>query len=263
MVKDFIGEKWETVKFDFEYANDYTLEVSNFGRLKTYNKISKGTLLNGSMIKGYRIVRLTFFSARDPQVEAKFRLLQKQILDYARNLRALKKNLADTDSSSVEYNQLKEKIGRSDDLLASLKKTISKQFQEDLKSRTIRYHCLIHRLVAEYFCHKPSEEYVFVGHIDFDKLNNHYSNLVWMTKEESNRHRVGHQTLPAEVIEQKRLAIRNSKVTKLTVTKVMLLKKLLNQGKPMRTLVKQFKVTETQIRRIQKGENWADVSASS
>jgi hypothetical protein len=42
----------------------------------------------------------------------------------------------------------------------------------------------------------------------------------------------------------------------------MLLKKLLNQGKPMRTLVKQFKVTNTQILRIKRGENWADVEAA-
>jgi len=42
----------------------------------------------------------------------------------------------------------------------------------------------------------------------------------------------------------------------------MLLKKLLNQGKPMKQLVKQFKVTDTQIFRIKRGENWADIEAA-
>jgi uncharacterized protein YerC len=42
----------------------------------------------------------------------------------------------------------------------------------------------------------------------------------------------------------------------------MLLKKMLNQGKPMRTLVKQFKVTDTQILRIKRGENWGDIEAA-
>ncbi len=58
------------------------------------------------------------------------------------------------------------------------------------------------------------------------------------------------------------MLIHYSKATKLTVTKVMLLKKLLNQGKPMRMLVKQFKITDTQILRIKRGENWADVQAA-
>ncbi len=42
----------------------------------------------------------------------------------------------------------------------------------------------------------------------------------------------------------------------------MLLKKLLNQGKPIKQLVKQFKVTDTQIFRIKRGENWADIEAA-
>jgi Mor family transcriptional regulator len=50
--------------------------------------------------------------------------------------------------------------------------------------------------------------------------------------------------------------------TKLSVTKVMLLKKLLNEGKTMKQLAKQFKVTETQILRIKRGINWAEVQAA-
>jgi len=45
-------------------------------------------------------------------------------------------------------------------------------------------------------------------------------------------------------------------------TKVMLMKKMINQGKPMKQLVRQFKVTDTQISRIKRGENWADIEAA-
>ena len=42
----------------------------------------------------------------------------------------------------------------------------------------------------------------------------------------------------------------------------MLLKKLMNEGKPMKQLVKQFKITETQILRIKKGINWSEIPAA-
>lgn len=45
------------------------------------------------------------------------------------------------------------------------------------KDRKPTYH-LIHRLVAEAFCHKP-EGMNIVHHIDNDPTNNHYTNLKW------------------------------------------------------------------------------------
>jgi len=72
MTKDFPGEQWKTVRFDFEFTNDFRLEVSNFGRLRTFNKVSDGNLIKGSMINGYRIVRLKLYEPRDQKVQAKF-----------------------------------------------------------------------------------------------------------------------------------------------------------------------------------------------
>ena len=46
----------------------------------------------------------------------------------------------------------------------------------------------IHRLVADAFVPKTSEERVFVNHIDGDKLNNDYRNLEWCTIAENNSH---------------------------------------------------------------------------
>ena len=54
-----------------------------------------------------------------------------------------------------------------------------------------------------------------------------------------------------------------SKNNKLTVTKVMLLKKMLNQGrKTVTQLAKQFKLSDMQIIRIRRGENWSSVPAA-
>ena len=146
-------------------------------------------------------------------------------------------------------------------LLAAMKKNVSKKFADDTKKRTRNYHALLHRLVAEYFLDKPSNAHTLVAHLDFNKLNNKSTNLKWMTPDENYEHQ---KKSPIVIGEKKNWAerMRTTKTTKLTVTKVMLLKKLLNQGKPLRSLVKQFKITDTQILRIKRGENWADVQAA-
>lgn len=248
MVKTFPGEQWKEVVFDFEYTNDTRIEISNFGRLRTFNKLSNGNILKGSMINGYRIVRLKFFKPREEKKEKEFHFLLQQVLKLSKQLKELK-----------QKGKTKKEIAEVSGLLQSLKKNVSKKYAEDLKRRTIHYHSLIHRLVAEYFVPRPSQAHSVVAHLDFDKLNNRASNLKWMTPDEN----YDHQRNSPYVIAEKKLRVNrrnlNSKATKLTVTKVMLLKKLLNQGKPMRQLVKQFKVTDTQILRIKRGENWADI----
>jgi len=43
---------------------------------------------------------------------------------------------------------------------------------------------LVHRLVAEAFVHNPKPQaYDSVHHLDWDKNNNHYSNLIWQPME--------------------------------------------------------------------------------
>lgn len=249
MTKNYPGELWKEVKFDFEFTNDYRLEVSNFGRLKTFNKLSDGNELKGSMIKGYRIIRLKFFKQRDPKIEKRIVALQQQIAELNQKIRSLK-----------QQDGAKPQVDEATELLNDAKKKLNKQFKIDSKDRTINYHSLIHKLVAEYFCQKPSAKHTVVAHLDYDKLNNRSSNLKWMTPEEN----VAHQQKSPLVIagREERKFSKNSKVAKLTVTKVMLLKKLLNEGKPLRTLVKQFKVTDTQILRIKRGENWSDIPAA-
>jgi len=203
------------------------------------------------MINGYRIIRLKFYTPRDEKIQHKFDYLQQQATELQQKLKTLKK----TGGSE-------EAIRETSEVLQNFKKSLSMQFEADLKSRVIHYHSLIHRLVAEYFLNKPSDQHTIVAHIDHNKLNNRATNLKWMTPEENYQHQ---KTSPLVIKENQERRVRrkeHSRATKLTVTKVMLLKKMLNQGKPMKQLVKQFKITNTQIVRIKRGENWPDVQAA-
>jgi hypothetical protein len=248
MTKDYPGEQWKTVKFDFEFTNDFRLEVSNFGRLRTFNKVSNGNILNGSLINGYRIVRLKLYRPREEKVQTKLDYLQQQVFKLARKLK-----------SQMQNDESKKVINETSLLLDTLKKNLSKKFQDDLKERTIHYHALIHRLVAYYFLKKPTSAQTVVAHLDYEKFNNRASNLKWMTPEENHEHQKNSPHVIKAKQERQQGRKENSRATKLTVTKVMLLKKLLKQGKPMKQLVKQFKVTDTQIFRIKREENWADI----
>lgn len=262
MEKNYQGEQWKSVIFDFDFVNTTTIEVSNFGRIKTYNKVSNGNIIRGSMVNGYRIVRLKFFSARDEKVQNRFNYLQKQVLQLTSKTKELKVALSKLKKKDEGFLTKNAELDSTVLLLKTLKESLSKKFSDDLKNRTIYYQALIHRLVAEYFIKQPSPEHTIVAHLDFDKLNNHKSNLKWMKPEENYLH----QSFSPKVIASKSYSDgrrkEDAKSTKLSVTKVMLLKKLINEGKPMKQLVKQFKVTETQILRIKRGENWAEVQAA-
>lgn len=251
MKQNHFGENWKAIEFDFEFTNDCRIEVSNFGRIRTFNKVSDGNIISGSMINGYRIIRLKLYKPREEKTQKRLDYLQQQVFKLARSLKALKEN-----------NESKKTISETTDLLTSLKKSLSKKFQKNLKERTINYHSLIHRLVADYFLTKPRVNQTIVAHLDFEKLNNRAGNLKWMTAEENYAHQ---QNSPYVIKEKQERRLRRkeiSRATKLTVTKVMLLKKMINLGKPMKQLVKQFKVTDTQIYRIKRGENWADIEAA-
>jgi hypothetical protein len=248
MAKDYTQEKWKQIEFNSQYINENILEVSNYGRIRSFNKISDGHILNGSMTNGYRIIRMKLFTPRESEVASKLAYLQKQVFRLAKKIIMMKLG-----------KESKTKIKESEELLSSMKVNLSKKFADDTKKRTIHFHMLIHRQVAEYFCKKPSVKHTIVAHLDYDKLNNRSSNLKWMTPEENYAHQ---QNSPYVIADKKQRRSDKARNSKLTITRVMLLKKLLNQGKPMRTLVKQFKVTDTQILRIKRGENWKEIKAA-
>ena len=118
----------------------------------------------------------------------------------------------------------------------------------------------VHRLVADLFMPKSSEEMVYVLHLDFDKKNNHVSNLKWATKREMELHQ---QNSPfVKKARALRLLKKPQKGHKLTSTQVMLLKRKIfdpNRKTRLKILAKQFNISEMQLYRIKSGENWSHV----
>ncbi len=114
----------------------------------------------------------------------------------------------------------------------------------------------IHRLVAEAFCDRETLEHKFVIHIDYNKTNNYFENLRWVTQKSLTAH---NQENP-RVIHARNL--RKGRVTnsKLTESDVKRLKMKLSRGKnKLYKLAKEFGITHTQLNRIRSGENWGHV----
>ena len=116
-------------------------------------------------------------------------------------------------------------------------------------------HALLHKLVAKHFLPKPGKLQQFVIHLDYDKENNHYRNLKWVTQEQLTKHSFKN---PAVIKAKKQMLknIGNGYNTKLTETKVKQIKFLLQKGKTLKELAVRFKVSDMQIHRIKTGENW-------
>jgi hypothetical protein len=108
----------------------------------------------------------------------------------------------------------------------------------------------VHRLVAMHFIHSALPHAQIVIHLDFDKRNNHYSNLTWVTKKEAHLHHL-------KDVDYDKKKVRNAKLTE---TQVIAIKKMLNRGtiKPFR-IAQQFGISQTQLLRIKSGKNWAHI----
>lgn len=111
----------------------------------------------------------------------------------------------------------------------------------------------IHKVIAELFLECPSEEHTIVIHLDYDKENNKINNLKWVTKDEWIVH-----------LNKNPLFIKARKEQKHKLSKgdVMMIKRMLKRGKQKRkTIARKFNISVTQVKRIERGENWGDVSA--
>lgn len=114
----------------------------------------------------------------------------------------------------------------------------------------------VHRLVALAFVSKSTPENDFVCHKDYNKGNNKAENLKWVTRSEL----VKHNQKNPKVIEGHKRTIGLVRRAKLSETDVIRLKKKLKRGKTkIQTLAKEFGITEVQVNRIRKGENWSHI----
>ena len=102
---------------------------------------------------------------------------------------------------------------------------------------------------------RPSENHTIVTHLDRNLKNNHVSNLQWLTPEEAGR-RNG-EYFKKVYTGQKHPGERHN--TKLKVSDVIQLKKMLQFGTPQSKIAKMFCVSEMQVTRIKRGENWGEI----
>lgn len=118
----------------------------------------------------------------------------------------------------------------------------------------------VHKLVAELFIPKKSDDKLYVIHKDYNKSNNYVENLQWATQKEM----FDHQQQNPLVLEarKKQKGRKTQQGHKLTATQVMRLKKKIldpNRKTRLKLIAKQFGISEMQLYRIKSGENWSHV----
>ncbi len=129
--------------------------------------------------------------------------------------------------------------------------------KKGVKHRTL----FIHRIVAEYFLKRKSDNHTYVLHLDFNRGNNFLENLKWATKSEM----VEHNKKSPAVIKGRKKTIKhniNSDGRKLTVKRATEIKKRIlnpNRKTPMKEIAKQFGISEMHLYRIKSGENWGHI----
>lgn len=112
----------------------------------------------------------------------------------------------------------------------------------------------IHKVVAENFVSTESPDHIFIVHRDYNRSNNQSDNLAWVT-EDGQKDYIKKRSVIYDYKKSK-----GGGYFKLTAAQVALIKKALLSGKTRKKmLAKRFGVTSTQIKRIERGENWAHV----
>jgi hypothetical protein len=127
--------------------------------------------------------------------------------------------------------------------------TISDYPGISLRSNAINKSFLIHRLVAQYFVKQPTRQHQYVIHLNYQRDDNHYKNLKWVTLKGRGDHQKNNPNY------------QYKGNTKLSLKDVEFIKKKLLTGKTtLKTLAQKFGVSDMQIHRIKTGENWGHVT---
>jgi hypothetical protein len=125
-----------------------------------------------------------------------------------------------------------------------------------LKFKNKSKHFLVHKLVAQAFNFKESKDQTVVIHLDWNKNNNHYSNLQWVTKAES------YKRMHKRLQEERKKKGKVVTYSKLKLEEVALIKSMINRGVKQKLIAKMFCISEMQITRIKRGENWNEIVPS-
>ncbi len=251
-------EIWKEYPLNYTFENSYRIEISNFGRIKTYHsKYPKGNLVKGSLQGGYPILRVKLFKAKTPKQIEKLENIKKQIETIRINIKEIQQTKS-TLNDEMQLNDLEVKYTK-------IKKNFSDQNRKINNQRTINLAILTHRAVAELFLPKPDENQKLVIHKDFDKKNNTVENLQWATQDTVSKRFNNHPKVILRKFKQQfeEEKIVKRKPIKLTDTDVLYIKERLRKKHTLRSIAKQFNVSDMQIHRIKTGENWGHIKTVS
>lgn len=246
-------EIWKEYPLNYEFENQTKVEVSNLGRIRTYNSyFPEGKIAKGSTQEGYPVLRLKLFKSRSAVDAEKLQTLQSQIDELGAMIKSL-----GTKNDVLEKK--KELRAQRDELIQKRKK----QNHRIDKKRTIHVTIMFHKAVATLFLETPTDpDKKFVIHKDFDKTNNEVENLAWASREDLKER---YPNKPKVILAKFKKQFMtddykpNTKMGKLTENEVLRIKQRLKKGDSLRTLAKQYGVSDMQIHRIKTGENWSHV----
>ncbi len=109
----------------------------------------------------------------------------------------------------------------------------------------------IHKIVAEYFVLKDNDSQNMVIHLDNDKKNNYYENLKWVNAKESFEHNEKFNNKLHEGFRKNKISA--AKITRQDAEKI---REMIADGILQNVIAKQFNISEMQITRIKRNENW-------
>jgi DNA invertase Pin-like site-specific DNA recombinase len=258
------GEQWARIVFAVlpEYAQESVhVEISNCGRLRTFSQVSRGNLIHGTVTRTrLTTVQLSFLQTRTSEEDARFHRMREELKTFRHDLKNREKEQEKLYKTGTPITKRSEdKLKQDRETYAEMKEMFRKTTKKEEEARKIRYGGYIHRMVADAFVPRPSDEHSIVVHADHDNQNNHHTNLRWVTHEES----VAHNNLNPNIIKDRegRKFNKVNKSYKLNEEKVKLIKKALNRNRPPSEIAKQFGISEGQVRHIKRGGSWSNVKA--
>jgi HNH endonuclease len=254
-------ERWADVEMPEIFSNKFKLEISNYGIVKrTEKETHEIVILKQFKTEGYAQAKFTMLEKISDKDNDSFILTRKIIFDLDKEIKELTK-LSETENFDIlKLSEILTTIEQKQFEVNKIRNSYIQKYKKNHKKRKRNFSNLVHRLVAIHFVEKPSDNHNLVAHIDYDKLNNHHSNLKWMTREENVQHQLGSPFVVKSKI--KAMSIKRITRSKLTTSQVSILKKRMNEGVPLTDLAKRYPVTQTQLLRIKRGENWAKIPAA-
>lgn len=254
-------ERWANVEMPEFFANKFKLEISNYGKVKRTDKVTnEEVILKQFITEGYPQSKFTILEKQTEKDIQGFNETRKKMADLDKEIKELKLKSESFDNDIISQAELLTTIETKQYDLDKIRKNHKAKYRKNEQKRKKNFSNLVHRWVAIYFVEQPSNLHTLVSHIDYDKLNNHHSNLKWMTRAENVQHQLGSPFVVKSKI--KALTVKRVTRSKLTTSQVSILKKRMNEGVALSDLAKRYPVTQTQLLRIKRGENWAKVPAA-